>query len=73
MPNGIVRAFFPNGRIYEGTMTPNCLAEGFGIEFGNYIRIGYWDENYLSGNGIILKGKDLAVDEAGWYENGQLK
>jgi len=72
-PDGIVRAIFPNGRIYEGLMTPNCQANDFGVEFGNYFRIGYWNKNYLEGNGIIMKKEANAPEEEGFYENGEIK
>ena len=38
-----------NGSLY-------VQAEGFGIEYGNLCRIGFWNKNYLNGNGLILKG-----------------
>ena len=65
-----MRAILPNGCIYQGFMTQQGEADGFGIEYGNLCRIGFWKKNYLNGYGIIVKGKDFSVFEEGNFKNG---
>ena len=53
-PDGIVRAIFPNGRIYEGNMNKDCAANGFGVLYGNHIKIGWWEDNEKNGNHMTI-------------------
>ena len=42
-PDGIVRAVYYSGGIYEGQMTPDGKPNGWGILYaGAFIRVGWW-------------------------------
>ena len=54
-------------------MNPNLEADGFGIYFGNFCKIGFWSKNEMNGNGMILNGKTFQVFEQGWFKDSFLQ
>ena len=44
-PDGVVRAVYYSGGIYEGQMTPDGKPNGWGILYaGAFIRVGWWQD-----------------------------
>ena len=68
-PDGIVRAVYYSGGIYEGQMTPDGKPNGWGILYaGAFIRVGWWKDFAQSGNNMKLDG-NWNVKKQGWFEN----
>ena len=79
-PEGIVRAIYDNGWIYEGNMTPNRKRNGWGICYtGDKIFVGWWSEGSSNGNMICYDPhNNFQIDQelTGWYnvhKIGELK
>jgi len=55
-PNGIVRAIFRHGNLFEGNMTYDGAFNGWGIHYcqNSVIQIGWWEDSYLNGNCITV-------------------
>ena len=74
-PNGIVRAIYSNGWIYEGGMTPSGLRNGFGVWYvgiSNEVHIGWWKDSLPHGNYMCCDADKWAIEIKfqGWYKHG---
>jgi len=74
-----VRAIYDYGCVYEGTMTPDCKQNGWGVWYGGdqdgFIWVGWFKDGYQNGNCMRLDGNDWAIREGhcGWYEMNNRK
>jgi len=51
--DGLVRAIYSSGYVYEGNMTPDGNKNGFGVQFfGSYAFASWWKDNLYHGNFI---------------------
>ena len=55
-------------------INPDIKLDGWCISFIGYskrILIGWYKNNVVEGNWMIVNGKDMSILEAGWYKDGR--